>query len=272
MTGGDPLLLLTEALRTNAGERAIGYADKASWRAGPVGTVADEVSGDSIEPSVMGLVPRISSTSRLGLLPPLGIPFRFGVVDDVTSGDGLRGLDKARISLEAGGRGLTVIGEAATDCLCEVVSVFVLAGETNASGVSRLMWLVAAALTMLAGSYSDVVLMVEKDDDAAPSPRATEVPSSKTALHFCKDLGCTTNIFIITRLALSSPSKSSSAPPIGWEGLIKASRMAMLIAEKGSNNWVMLLTLETVLSSFELSSPSSDCDFSSCSMCITYRA
>lgn len=113
--------------------------------------------------------------------------------------------------------------------------MLVLAGETNASGVNRLMWLVAdAVLTTFTGSYSDVVLMVEKEVPIA-SPSGTEVPNSKTALHFCSDLGCTTNIFIITLLAFSSPSKSSS--PNGWEGgLIEASRMATLMAEKGNRS------------------------------------
>ncbi len=78
--------------------------------------MAEEVSGDSIEPSVIGLVPRISSTSRLGLLPPLGMPFRFGVVDEVTSGVGRRGLERARISPDAGGKGLTVPGEVTINC------------------------------------------------------------------------------------------------------------------------------------------------------------
>ena len=54
-----------------AGDKDDGYAAKTSCRADPDGTVADEVSGDSTDPSVSGRVPRISSTSRLGLLPPL---------------------------------------------------------------------------------------------------------------------------------------------------------------------------------------------------------
>ncbi len=66
---GDPSLL--EAVRMKAGDKDEGYAAKTSCRADPDGTVADEVSGDSTEPSVSGRVPSISSTSRLGLLPPL---------------------------------------------------------------------------------------------------------------------------------------------------------------------------------------------------------
>lgn len=158
----------------------------ASERAAPVGTVAEEASDDSIEPSVIGLVPRISSTSRLGLLPPLGMPFRFGVVDEVTSGVARRGLDSAKISLGAGGRGLTETGDATIGWFG--VSVLALAGDTNASGVSRLIWLVADCFKTFIGSYSDVVLTVE-NDVPTPSPSGTEVPNSKTALHFCNDFG-----------------------------------------------------------------------------------
>ena len=66
---GDASLL--EAVLMKAGDKDDGYAAKTSCRADPDGTVADEVSGDSTDPSVSGRVPRISSTSRLGLLPPL---------------------------------------------------------------------------------------------------------------------------------------------------------------------------------------------------------
>ena len=64
----------------------------------------------------MGLAHKISSTSRLGLLPPLWMPLRLGVVDEVTSGVGRRGLERAKISLDAGGKGLTVPGEVTIDC------------------------------------------------------------------------------------------------------------------------------------------------------------
>ncbi len=62
---------MLEAVLVKADDKDDEYAAKTSCRADPDGTVADEVSGDSTETFVSGRVPRISSTSRLGLLPPL---------------------------------------------------------------------------------------------------------------------------------------------------------------------------------------------------------
>ena len=76
--------------------------------------------------------------------------------------------------------------------------MLVLAGDTNASGVNRLMWFVTdAALTTFIDSYSDVVFMLEKEVPVASSSWI-EDPNSKTTLQFSNDLGCKININIST--------------------------------------------------------------------------
>ena len=99
------------------------------------------MSGEATVPSIEGHVPRISSTSRLGLLPPLCSPFRLGVVEEVTSGVGRRGLERANISLGVGdGKGIEPVatGEAGKACLIDILSTTVFAGDIKASGVNKL--------------------------------------------------------------------------------------------------------------------------------------
>lgn len=141
------LLLIAEPARIKAGERDGGYAATASWN-GPEG--AELEPSDSVS-SVVGRVQSISSTSRLGLLPPLWTPLRFGggviAEDETVSGEGLRGLDRARISLGVtGGSGMDPgVADGAPPVVdsCPKLLDPVLAGETKASGVSRLKYVLA---------------------------------------------------------------------------------------------------------------------------------
>ena len=126
----------------------------ASCKGDAEGMTAEEVSGDSTRSSFMGRAARISSTSRLGLLPPLCNPFRFGVVDEVTSGVGRRGLDRANISLGVGG------GKGIEPGVTDMPSMLLLAGDTNASGVNKLKWLL---VVLAAPSYSETVVLMDVD-------------------------------------------------------------------------------------------------------------